>query len=506
MIEMFIKVPFKSLSLIIALYLFWMLYGCTDNNHKPNVLFIAVDDLRPELGCYGKDYIKSPNIDKLAEEGIVFANHYANVPTCGASRYTLLTGMLPRNPVQVGNGAIEHTLSGKQETDTPETFIHHLKRNGYYTIGIGKISHSADGLLYGYNDPVGTERELPFSWDELVFDAGKWETGWNAFFGYADGSNRQSRNRQVKPYEKADVADEGYPDGLTANLALKKLRERADALKDDPDTPFFLGVGFFKPHLPFNSPSGYWDQYETDLIPLSESPGIPENVSPASLHQSGEFNQYALGEEKASLDRSMSDNYSRLIRNAYFAAISYVDAQIGKLTSELKELNLDKNTAVVIWGDHGWHLGDHRVWGKHTLFEYALKSTLIMKVPDQFSIKNKIVETTVSTIDIYPTLMEICGVGMPFETDGRSLVPLINGNDPDYSGEAFGYWQKGISVRTDRYRLTRYFREQDPVIELFDYQIDPFETRNIAGERPELADSLLVIWRKGNTGIYDQLP
>ena len=257
---------------------------------KQNVLFIAVDDLRPELGCYGKDYVYSPNIDRLASEGVLFANHYANVPTCGASRYTLLTGRLPRIPSDANNDAIHKALSGQEEKEIPETFIHHLRRNGYYTIGIGKISHYPDGLLYGYTDSVGQERELPYSGDELVFDSGKWNTGWNAFFGYADGSNRQSRKRQVKPYESADVDDEGYPDGLTANLAIAKLRERKEYQKIHPDEPFFMGVGFFKPHLPFNSPKRYWDQYDNIDIPLSESPGLPSEVSLASLHSSGEFN------------------------------------------------------------------------------------------------------------------------------------------------------------------------------------------------------------------------
>ena len=492
----------KYLTILVLLSFLSLLSGCEHHGNKPNILFIAVDDLRPELGCYGKDYIESPNMDNLAREGVVFANHYANVPTCGASRYTLLTGMLPRNPVQVGNEAIRQSISGKPESDDPETFIHHLRRNGYYTVGIGKISHYADGYLYGYNDSAGSERELPHSWDELVFDAGKWETGWNAFFGYADGSNRQGRNRQVKPYEKAGVPDEGYPDGLTANLALKKLRERSKALKKDPGSPFFLGVGFFKPHLPFNSPSEYWEHYDAGKLPLSPAPGIPDNVSRASLHQSGEFNQYALGEEKASLDSSMGDVYSRLIRNAYFAAISYVDAQIGKLLHELEELGLAENTVVIIWGDHGWHLGDHRVWGKHTLFEYALRSAFIMKLPKSIKLKNNMIETPVSSIDIYPTLMELCGLEMPHQTDGTSLLKLMRGEKPESGNQAFAYWKKGISLRTDRYRLTRYFREQEPSVELFDYLADPNETINIATERPELVDSLMPIWEKGNTGVY----
>ncbi len=471
-------------------------------DRKPNVLFIAVDDLRPELGCYGKEYVRSPNIDKLASEGIVFANHYANVPTCGASRFTLLTGMLPRSPSDANNDALRKALSGMEEQERPESFIHHLRRNGYHTIGIGKISHYPDGLLYGYTDSVGHKRELPYSWDELVFDSGKWETGWNAFFGYADGSNRQSMKRQVKPYESADVADDGYPDGLTANLAIKKLRERKEFQKSHPDEPFFMGVGFFKPHLPFNSPKKYWDRYDDIDIPLSESPGIPSEISLASLHSSGEFNQYAMGEERASLDSSMSEEYSRKIRKAYVSAISYTDEQIGKLLNELKVLDMWDNTIVVVWGDHGWHLGDHRVWGKHSLFDYALRSALLIRVPGNGK-SGEIVEEPVSAIDLYPTILELCGVEMPHQTDGKSLVPALNSPNKDFENEAFGYWKNGISLRTDQYRLTRYYRKQFPDVELFDYFADPFETKNIAAENPYIVDSLMVIWEKGNTGIYE---
>ncbi|MFW5773744.1 MAG: sulfatase-like hydrolase/transferase, partial [Tangfeifania sp.] len=320
-------------NLCIYLSLISIFFACTgkeesaDKNfpEHPNVLFIAIDDLRPELGCYGNEHIHSPNIDKLAETSAVFTNHYVSVPTCGASRFSLLTGMLPKTKGHLSNDACRNFIPGKPETEKPETFIHHLRRNGYYTVGIGKISHYVDGLLYGYTDPVGTEYELPHSWDEMLLNPGKWGTGWNAFFGYADGENRQSRNKQVKPYEMADVPDNGYPDGLIAEQALEKLSELAKK-----DEPFFLGVGFFKPHLPFNAPKKYWDMYNEDEIPLSPNPFIPENINKASLHGGSEFNGYQLGEEKASLDGPVSDEYARKLRHAYFACVSYIDAQVGK--------------------------------------------------------------------------------------------------------------------------------------------------------------------------------
>ena len=467
----------------------------TTEQQKPNVLFICVDDLRPELGCYGKTYIHSPNIDKLAASGALFTHQFAQIPTCGASRCSMLTGMLPKTTGYLSNEACRKYISGKPETKDPETFIHQLRRNGYYTVGIGKISHYVDGLLYGYTDPVGTELELPHSWDEMLFNPGKWGTGWNAFFGYADGENRQSLNKMVKPYEKADVDDTGYPDGLTAELALKKLKELSGK-----DKPFFLAVGFFKPHLPFNSPAKYWDMYDESKLPLSPNPYIPENVNKASLHNSGEFNGYKAGDEEASLDGPVSDAYARKLRHAYFAAISYTDAQVGKLLDELDKLGLSKNTVVVLWGDHGWHLGDQLVWGKHTIFERALKSTFILRAPGKT--KGETINEVVSTIDIYPTLMDLCGVEMPHETDGKSLVPLLNNPLAKWDNVSYGYYRKGISMRTSRYRLTKYFRNQQPVIELYDHQTDPNETRNIAAEHPEIVAKLMPLWEKGNTGLY----
>ena len=483
--------------------LFCTLFSCTGNEESagknlpenPNILFIAIDDLRPELGCYGNEHIKSPNIDRLAETGAVFTNHYVSVPTCGASRYSLLTGMLPKTREHLSNEACHNFIAGKPETEIPETFIHHLRRNGYYTVGIGKISHYVDGLLYGYTDPVGTEYELPHSWDEMLLNPGKWGTGWNAFFGYADGENRQSMNRQVKPYEMADVSDTGYPDGLITEQALGKLGELAKK-----DEPFFLGVGFFKPHLPFNAPKKYWDMYDESEIPLSPNPYIPENVHPASLHGSGEFNGYQLGDEKVSLEGPVSDEYARTLRHAYFACVSYIDAQVGKLIDELEKQGLAENTIVVVWGDHGWHLGDHLVWGKHTIFERALKSAFIVNIPGQTT--GKPIDKIVSTVDIYPTLMEWCNLEMPHETDGKSLMPLLENSDAEWENASYGYFRNGISLRANRYRLTKYFRDAEPVIELYDHQTDPNETKNIAIEYPDIVERLLPLWENGNTGLF----
>lgn len=462
---------------------------------KPNILFICVDDLRRDPGCYGSEAI-SPNIDNLARQGTLFFNHYAHVPTSGASRNCLLTGMLPRNAADLSNDACRTRLSGKPEAGHPETMFHHLRRNGYHTIGIGKISHHPDGMLYGYTEPVGPNRELPHSWDEMLFDAGKWGTGWNAFFGYADGSDRQGRNMNVEPYEVADVADEDYPDGLTAGLAVEKLKSLAVS-----DQPFCLAVGFFKPHLPFNAPKKYWNLYRQEELSLPPVPAIPEGCSPITLHDSAEFNSYRSGAEKASLEQALSDGYTRTLRHAYYACISYVDAQIGKILDTLDALGLADNTIVVLWGDHGWHLGDHRVWGKHTLHETSLCSALVVKAPG----RGKGIENhrIVGSVDIYPTLMELCGVAVPDGLDGESFAALLDSpGDDGWKDVAYGYYRSGISVRTPSHRLSRYFTGGGVVTELYEYETGMFERRNIAAEHPETVEALLPIWVEGNTLRY----
>ena len=464
---------------------------------RPNVLLIAVDDLRAELGHFENSTILTPNLDKLAAEGVSFTNHFVQVPTCGASRAAFLTGKRPSRTAELNNDIMANEFGEKPEGEIPETFIHHLRRNGYYTVGIGKISHSADGYVYGYEEEISDQVELPYSWDELLFDAGKWETGWNAFFAYADGENRQSMKKQVKPYEAGEVDDLGYPDGLTTQLAIKKLRE----LKDQ-DQPFFLGVGLFKPHLPFTAPQKYWDLYDEKEIPLAKNPEKPQNVSDQSLLESGEFNGYESGEEKAGLDHLLSDGYARKIKHAYYAAASYSDAQIGLILDELKALELDQNTIVIVWGDHGWHLGEQQIWGKHTLFENALNSALIFKVP---GIKvSKIEETIVESVDIYPTLIELLSIQNPSGLDGESFVGVLkNEKNPDEQ-VAYSYYKRGISMRTTEYRLTKYFRKAEPVIELYNHQTDPLESVNIAAENPEIVAALMPLLEKGNTGLYDE--
>ena len=488
----------KSVFLIFSLL---TLFACLPKNDadkydKPNILFIAVDDLRPELEVYGNPIIKTPHMDQLAGEGYLFTRHYVQVPTCGASRYSLMTGLRPSKAIHLKNQVFYEEMAPAPESQKPESFVHHLKRNGYTTVGIGKLSHSVDGLVYGYNEIPSDVKEMPHSWDRFVFDPGIWKTGWNAFFAYANGENRQSLKNLAKPYEIGEVDDDGYPDGLILRSAMAELEK----LKKNNQT-FFLGVGFFKPHLPFNAPKKYWDRYQRENIPLPKDPFLPKNINSKSLGSMGEFYNYKLSDEKPTYQKPVSDTYAQKLIHGYYAAVSYTDHLIGKLLSKLKSLELDQNTIVVLWGDHGWHLGNDRKWGKHTLFETALKSVLMIKIPGKKNTSYPI-NTIVESVDIYPTLMELCGIAPPYPLDGKSLVELLDNPSTQKNQRAYSYWNQGFSMRTDRYRITRHFWEGKHNIELYDHFKDPQENVNIASDKPKIVDSLLPILMKGDPGFY----
>ncbi len=461
----------------------------------PNILFICVDDLRPELSCYGGVAL-SPNLDKLASQASLFTHHYVQVPTSGASRASMLSGYLPKKNSDLSNEACRINFSQKPEQAQSESFFHALRRHGYYTVSVGKISHSPDGYIQKNGQSL---QELPHSWDEALLDTGQWTTAQQAFFGYADGSDRESLKKEVKPYECKDVEDEVYLDGLSAQLAIQKLRE----LKAR-DQHFCLALGFVKPHLPFNAPKRYWDLYqEADINPSAYD--IPQNTSKIGLHQSGEFNYYKQGEEKASLEQPLSDAYAIKLRHAYYASVSYVDAQIGKVLAELQALGLEQDTLIIVWGDHGWHLGDMRIWGKHTLMETALRSTLIIKPAG--SQQGQKINRIVSAVDLYPTVMDLCHITGEAARDGHSLVPLLqNPQDSRWEDKALSFFKKGTTMRMPGYRLSRYQNEGQDIIELYAYGDEPQERENIATSRPDIVQQWLPILQKANfrDGYYSR--
>jgi arylsulfatase A-like enzyme len=446
-----------------------------ETKRPQNILFIAVDDLRPELGAFGAQHMITPNIDKLAGQGFSFTNHFVHAPTCGASRFSLLTGRIATNLKHVSNEALRTEIGDSPNNDFI-TFPRYFRENGYTTVALGKIGHYPGGTVAPYTGINPNPRpEIPGAWDISKAPTAQWGTEQNGFFGYADGTNRNDLMKNTPPFEAGDVDDMGYPDGHTAAMAVDQIESLSGQ-----DKPFLLAVGFYKPHLPFTAPKKYWDMYNRADIPLSPNPSVPKGVSEKNtLHNSGEFNQYKLGKETAAIGKPLSDDYARELRHAYVAAVSYIDAQIGKVLSALEKSGQADNTVVVLWGDHGWHLGDQTIWGKHSLYERALKSPLIIRLPQTEGgvIKNQIVET----VDIYPTLIELTGLRGPGKLSGQSLTGAMENAEPS-PRVARSFWQNSVTLRNDKYRIIVHGENFPDDVELYDHQKDVNETENVINQ------------------------
>ena len=451
--------------------------------HHPNVLFIAVDDLRPELGCYGNKIIQTPNIDQLAASGTLFTKQYVQVPTCGASRYALLTGLYPRSrsalcnlAAEKGKSALSSGPSEKART-MPELF----RKNGYRTICIGKVSHMPDGKVFNYNGTGSGQVELPDAWDEFATPYGPWKYGYGAFFAYGNGRHSRDGSGYRPLWEFPDVKDSELPDGMKADVAIKKLDELSES-----GQPFFIGLGFYKPHLPFVAPKKYRDLYNDIAIPSTYGMKIGDTQC---WNQSGEFYSYHPPFERPKGKEAISEKDAEDVRRAYYACATYVDAQIGRVLDELKKRGLDKNTIIVLWGDHGWHLGEHNIWGKHTALEKALRSPLIIVDPKMKS-KGVKSDAIVETVDIYPTLLDLCNLknrNTAKPLNGKSLRPILENQEKSVRDIAISFWGPRTSITDGVYRLiisknkatTEYFYE------LYDHKTDPGELKNIAKQHPE---------------------
>ncbi len=469
-----------------------------DRQKQPNFLFICIDDLRPQIGAYGVDYMKTPNLDRLASEGRLFTQQYVQVPTSGASRRALLTGLYPSETNHTVNEYFGKELASTKEGEHPETFIHHLKRNGYYTVGMGKVGHHANG----HNVINGSESlELPHSWDRYVNDPDWLWKREDILHAYANGGARTGTPKPA--FESPDVPDESFPDGRLAKLAISELEM---IKKRRGDEPFFMAVGFYKPHLPFCAPRRYWDMYSDEDIELAPNKTIPEGVDKRFVYGSIEFkNQYSHPKTaKAGVGVVLPDDYARDVIHAYCAAVSYTDTQVGKVLSKLKELGLDENTVIVVWGDHGWNLGDHTIWGKHNVFDRALNSTFMIKTPD---IKQPGVATDalMGTIDIYPTICELAGVTPPKGVDGVSITPIIDNPKATTRDEIYSYWRNKLTIKTERYRMSIHDAKGDRAMMLFDHKRDPYETKNIVEEQPKVANKLLEKLKQQNDGYLPYL-
>ena len=445
------------------------------------MLLICVDDLRPDLGCMDLETARTPHLDQLAQAGRLFERHYVAVPTCGASRFALMTGRTPVEPASFGNDAFS-LLVDQPESEEPESFAHLFKRAGYTTVSIGKISHAPHGHT------TDGKPELPHSWDEVGLPAGKWRNAWDAFFAYADGSGRSKG--ESPPFEVLeDTDDTSYPDGLIAREAVGALRELGES-----GAPFVLAVGFFKPHLPWCAPKTYWDRHPMAEVDLPTHKDPPAEVDASiTLHPSDELLRNYGGYQG---DPRVDDDYARHLRRAYRASVSYVDAQVGKVLAALEDEGLAENTIVVLWSDHGWHLGEHGVWGKHTLHERSLRSPLIMRTPG-LARPGEATSAIVRSVDVYPTLVELCGLERPDGLAGASLVPQLEDPGRATSTPAQSWWRKsqkvtGTSLRSDRWRVTLWERDGQLVLtELYDHEKDPEETVNVAGEHLDVVERLL---------------
>ncbi len=444
---------------------------------QPNVLFIAIDDLRNDLGALGVPHAKTPQLDGFAKTARLFSHHYVQVPTCGASRCALWRGRYPTLPAHVGNNGIRDTQADWAAQSLPALF----RQNGYRTLALGKLTHYPGGRT-GKDWAEGPE-ELPGVWDRSWIPDSPWKTPLAIMHGYANGAARQSG--KSPPWEAHDGPDEAYPDAWVAAEAIKTLKELA-AQKQ----PWFFGVGFFKPHLPFAAPKRWHDLHAAGVPDLKRDAAAKPTWQ-SGWHGSGEFRgNYG----HAGRDPDSDAEYARLLRRAYAASISYVDAQVGRVLAALREAGLEDNTIVVVWSDHGFLLGEHAIWGKHALYEHALRSPLMIRHPG-LAQPGKTSAAIVETVDLFPTLAELCRLPVPSELDGHSLGPQLRDPTVPSKKPAHGFWTGGQrTVRTDRWRLiVQTGKEGDATrVELFDYLTDADETRNHAAEQPETVRDLMA--------------
>jgi len=481
---------FLSLFVVVAA---WAVECATADAAEPgkfNVLFIAVDDLRPEAGCYGNPIIKTPNIDALAGRGTVFRRAYCQQAVCSPSRTSLLTGRRP-DTTRVYDLQTHFRIHLPDVVTLPQYF----KEHGYYTVGMGKIFHGGlddpQSWSVPHWNPGGPGYGKPETLAALAEQAKQLraENGGPASVvlqrdpktGLVLKVSAPKYRARGPAWEDPDVADNALQDGKTADHAVEMLREIKDR-------PFFLAVGFLKPHLPFVAPRKYYDLYDRNDLKLAPNPFPPKDVPEIALHTWGELRAYL----DIPATGPLSDAMALDLIHGYYAAASYTDAQIGRVLDELDRLGLREKTVVVLWGDHGWQLGEHGLWCKHTNFEIAARAPLIFSEPGQNS-PGATTDALAEFVDIYPTLCELCGLPVPEGLEGSSLAPVIDDPARAWKPAAFSQYPRGkamgYSMRTDRYRYTEWLPGKGgPAIagELYDHQEDPQENVNLA-DRPEHA-------------------
>jgi iduronate 2-sulfatase len=458
---------------------------------RPNVLLICVDDLKPVLGCYGDKLARSPNIDRLAGRGMRFDRAYCNQAVCAPSRNALMTGMRPTSL-----GIYDLGTNFRFGAPDAVTLTQYFMQQGYRAEGLGKILHVGHG-----------NKEDPKSWSVphwparvVAYARPRADTNdltrEEALFGNTPAEKVRRLPRGVA-YEALDVPDDAYPDGRLGEEAIRRLR----AAKEKPDQPFFLAVGFVKPHLPFCAPKKYWDLYDPSAFSLASRQTPPDGAPVYAPQFGGELRQYDRIPDTGPIPEDMQ----RTLIHGYYAAISYMDAQLGRVLEELDRLDLARNTIVVLWGDHGWHMGDHGIWCKHTNYEQATHIPLIVVAPGVTKAGTR-TTALVESVDLYPTLCELAGLSkpnLPQALDGESFVKVLRSPSRKTKDAIFHVYPRrprgkgevlGRAIRTDRYRLVEWKAPGAPAdtadLELYDYEKDPDELRNVAAEQPKVVATL----------------
>jgi len=449
------------------------LAALTAHAAKPNVLMICVDDLKPVLGCYGDPVAKTPNIDRLAKRGVLFEKAFCNQAVCSPSRNALMTGLRPQTL-----GIYELSTHFRKAAPDAVTMTQHFMAQGYKAEGLGKILHVGHGN---------------------IDDAASWSVpSWKPKAATYVNAESTAVTREAKvggdrgwATELADVSDETYADGKVALEAVKRL----EAAAQKSEQPFFLAVGFIRPHLPFVAPKKYWDLYDPAKLPMPQVKEAPQGAPAYAPQAGGELRQYSDMPTTGPID----DTMTRRLIHGYYAATSYMDAQVGKVLDALDASGQADNTLVLLWGDHGWHLGDHGIWCKHTNYEQAARIPVIVAAPGgAVGVKTA---SFIETVDIYPTLSELACLPAPQGLDGKSFAAVVKDPAQKTRDSVIHVYPRnnllGRAIRTDRYRLVEWKKpggaEPADALELYDYQEDPLETKNLATERPEVVKELAAI-------------
>lgn len=467
---------------------------------KKNILFIAVDDLKPLLNSYGESQMITPNFDRLAKMGVSFTNAHVQYAVCGPSRASVMTGTYP-DRTKVWDLHTNFRESAPELISMPEYLI----SQGYETTAVGKIYHKGssspghDGKSWSINHKLAKDEDYPEKYGAPAYgfyQNPETKKRMEALTEEAK-SKGKTKNGQIRSYvlkrfrpstEMADVDDNAYMDGVYTEIAIKKLDRLMKTGK-----PWFLGVGYQRPHLPFVAPKKYWDLYDRDKVKLAEFQQLAEGTPMLAYHSFGELRAYSDIDDNYNIGDIINEDKQRELVHGYMAAVSYIDAQLGILLDTLESKGILDDTVIVLWGDHGWHLGDHTEWCKHSNFEQATRIPFMFAGPGVS--KDQKVDNPVALLDLFPTVFELANVPQSPQEEGKSLVPLLDNDANTTITEDAVFHQyargkrMGYSIRTDKYRYTEWhdndyrsykpYKEENIIArELYDYDKDPLETKN----------------------------